>query len=413
MHDDSPIPITKRRRRWSFFMRPLEHWPMLILDDWHRGWMTPFGRALFWGAVAAGTLLLGGIAAPLVYAFGYCASALMLAWLIGWVYRPRLRLTRQITAYPSAGEVFRYRVTVENMGHREIRNVVVEERDLPLELRPVQDPPRIEILVPGESTTVMLELRCERRGAYALTALQGASTYPSGLVKVGAVTRHSTRLLVLPRIQAVEGLTLPHGRHYQPGGIAEASRVGESTEFLGTREWRTGDRLRDIHWRSTARVGRLIVKEFQEEYFVRLAIVLDVEARSAGDDQHLERAISLAAGLTASLARLDYIVDIFAAGSRVHHIQAGRSLAHVDNILEILACVESEDQFDRAKLESVLSPDLRQLSAVVLIVTGWDANRAELVEWLKSWGLAVRVIMARPGDRPPGLSTEEFIEAPT
>jgi len=413
MRDVGPTPTMKRRRRWSFFMRPLEHWPMLILDDLHRGWLTPFGRVLFWGAIAAGMLLLGGIASPLVHAFGYCVSALVLAGLAGWFYRPRLRMTRQITTFPTVGEVFRYRVTVENVGVRVARNVLVEERNLPLELRPVEDAPSIESLAPGETVSVTLELRCERRGVYELTRLQGATAYPSGLFKVGAVTRQFDRLLVLPRVTPLEGFELPHGRNYQPGGIAEASRVGESTEFLGTRPWRSGDRLRDIHWRSTARAGQLVVKEFQEEYFVRIAVVLDVEARTAHDERYLERAIALAASVTASLARQDFIVDVFAAGASVHHLQAGRSLAHVANILELLACVEAGDRLDRAELEAALAPNLRQLSAVMLVLTDWNAARAELVEWLKSWGLAVRVMVARPVSKPRELASEEFIEVPT
>ena len=49
-----------RRRRWSFWMPPLEHRPILILDDLYRGLLTPWGRVLLWGAVVTGTMLLSG-----------------------------------------------------------------------------------------------------------------------------------------------------------------------------------------------------------------------------------------------------------------------------------------------------------------------------------------------------------------
>ncbi len=129
--------------------------------------------------------------------------------------------------------------------------------------------------------------------------------------------------MVYPKVTEIHDLVVPHSRNHQPGGIALASHVGESTEFLGTRDWREGDRVRDIHWPSSARAGRLIAREFQEEYFVRLAVVLDIDAPRARDQARLEKAISLTAGITDALARKEYIVDIFAAGDHVYHFQAG------------------------------------------------------------------------------------------
>ena len=82
-------------------------------------------------------------------------------------------------------------------------------------------------------------------------------------------------MLVYPRYHTLDSLPLPIGRRYQPGGIPLASEVGDSLEFVGTREYREGDPPRKIDWRSYARLGRPVVKEYQEEYFSRIALVLD------------------------------------------------------------------------------------------------------------------------------------------
>lgn len=358
----------KRRRKWSFWMTPLEHGSILWMDDLYRGRFTTGGRVLLWGAVATATMQFGGLTEPLVYCFGVCFSALFLAMVVGTPFRPRLQMSRQIISFPSAGEIFSYRVSVKNIGRRVARNVVIEERGLPPDIRPVDDSPVIEVLAPGERVSVTLKLNCLRRGAYELEQLQGTSSFPTGLFKSGQKVAMSSRLLVYPRIAEVGTFDVPHSRNHQPGGIAVASRVGESTEFLGMRDWRQGDRLRDIHWPSTARVGRLIAKEFQEEYFVRLAVVLDIEAPRARDEPQLERAVSLTAGITDVLARKEYIVDIFAAGDDVYHFQAGRSLAYLGNILEILACVDPGKRLDTQALQSVLLPEAPRLSAVVFVM---------------------------------------------
>lgn len=400
------------RRHWSFFMPPEEHRFIRNLEDRYRGLLTPLGRAVLWALVAGGIIVLGGLAPAVVLFFSACAAGLVAALIAGAPFRPRLRLRRRLPPPVSAGDALVYRVEVENVGRRAARQIAIEERGLPAELRPIGEAPVIDLLNPGERTEVTLRLRCKQRGVYALERLQAASVFPSGLVKWPRRERGSDRVIVYPQFTRLEGFEVPHGRNYQPGGIVVASNVGESTEFFGTREYRDGDRTRDIHWASFARTGRLVVKELQEEYFVRLAMVLDVEARTAKDEKLLERALSLAAGIADVLARREYIVDLFAAGPKIFHFQAGRALAHFEHILEVLSALESGDRLDMGALESVLLPEAPRLSAVILIMMDWDAPRAELVQRLKANGVAVRVLSVRPGRPPAGLGPDEVVTLP-
>ncbi|MEM9367315.1 MAG: DUF58 domain-containing protein [Planctomycetota bacterium] len=399
-----------RRKRWSFFSPPLENGLVRWLDDFYRGEFTPAGRAVLWGLSLSGTMLVGSVTESLNLCFGFCMSSLILAGIVGHFFRPRLKVMRHIHAYPTAGETYQYRVDATNVGRRTIRNLLIEERRLPPDLRPLGEAPRIELLDPGETKSVTLSLRCLSRDHFILDRLQGATTFPSGLIKAGSKSRRTDRLIVYPKVTEVRELDVPHSQNHQPGGIAVASRVGESTEFLGTREWRQGDRIRDIHWPSSARVGRLIAREYQEEYFVRLAVVLDVEAPRARDEVRLERAVSLTAGIADALARKDYIVDIFAAGDEVHHFRAGRAIARLDNILEVLAGIEAGRELDLSALETALIPESQQLSAVILVMMDWDARRRELVERLRAHGIAIRVLCVKPNTRGDGLAPSEWVE---
>jgi uncharacterized repeat protein (TIGR01451 family) len=382
------------------------------MDDLYRGRLTPGGRALVWSCLAATIMMLGGLSLPLLYCFFFCLSTLLLSVVAAIPFGPKLVLRRHITAFPSMGDELTYRVTVENVGQRLVRNVAIEERGLPPELRPVGEAPIIPLLAPGERATVTLRLLCTLRGAYELAWLQGATCFPAGFFKWGKKVRQGDRLLVYPRFTPLADFEIPVGRNYQPGGIAVASQVGESTEFFGTRDWREGDRVRDLHWPSSARTGTLIVKEFHEEYFIRLAMVLDVEVLKRGLQMQLESALSLAAGIADVLAKREYIIDLFAAGPQVYHFQAGRALAHFDNILEILACIEGGGRLDMEALEAALIPEAPRLSAVVLIMMDWEPKRAGLVRLLKSHGIAVRVLCMRR-DRSPqdDLSPDELVEA--
>ena len=391
-------------------MSPLEHQFLRALDDRYRCWLTPAGRVLLWAGICSWVLMLGGLMLPLVACFSFCGACLLAALALGAPFRPGLRMERRLPPPPSAGDELAYQVVVHNTGRTAARAVVVEERGLPFELRPVGEPPLIDRIEPGESAEVTLRLQCSTRGAFELHALQGASTFPGGLVKWPRREKRSDRLLVYPRFKELEAFEVPHGRNYQPGGISVAGSVGDSTEFFGARDFRDGDRPRDIHWPSFARTGRLIVKEFQEEYFVRLAMVLDVEARTASDGPLLERALEAAASIAAALARRDYIIDLFAAGSEIHHFRAGRAVAHFDNILQILACLEAGDRLDVDALEAALLPEASRLSAVVLVMMDWNPARARLVQALKANGVAVRVLSMRAGRTPEGLAPGELVE---
>jgi uncharacterized repeat protein (TIGR01451 family) len=400
-----------RPRRWSFFMPPEEHRFIRLLTERYRALLTPLGQAMLWASGAGALMMLWGLR-PAIAFFSFCAAMLLGALTVGLPFRPRLTLTRRMPPPVSAGDTLHYQVVVENRGRRTARKVVVEERGLPPELKPMWDPPVLEALGPGERAEVSLTLGCTTRGAYELSWLQASSFFPSALVKWPRRAPGKDRLLVYPCFTPLARFDVPHGRNYQPGGIPIASSVGESTELAGTREWREGDRLRDIHWPSLARTGRLVVKEYQEEYFVRLAMVLDVEAHDARDDALFEKSLSLAAGIADVLARQEYIIDLFAAGSQVFHFQAGRALAHFEHILEILACLEPEHRLDVGVLEAALLPQAQKLSAVILVMMDWDPARAELIRELKAHGVAVRVLSVRPDRRPEGLAPEEVVELP-
>src|SRR5260370_4620783 len=78
---------------------------------------------------------------------------------------------------------------------------------------------------------------------------------------------------------------------------------GEGSEFYGIREYQPGDPLRRVHWRSSARMGRLAVVEYEHDVSVDLTLVLDARRGSevgSGADTTLETAVTV----TASLARL-------------------------------------------------------------------------------------------------------------
>src|SRR5262249_5934291 len=145
-------------------------------------------------------------------------------------------------------------------------------------------------------------------------------------------------ILVLPRRYPLPSIAFPGTLKYQEGGVALASSVGRSEEFVSLREYRRGDPLRHIHWRSWAKAGKPIVKEFEDEFFVRHALVLDT-VTPYPHSEAFEEAVSVAASFACTLQTQESLLDLLFVGLQAYCFTVGRGLAHTDQMLEILASV--------------------------------------------------------------------------
>ena len=83
------------------------------------------------------------------------------------------------------------------------------------------------------------------------------------------------RVLVLPRVEELGDLPFVERAPTHERALRSAPRRGAGPEYLGIREYRPGDSMRHVHWPSTARLGAVMVREFEEETTRRLAIVVD------------------------------------------------------------------------------------------------------------------------------------------
>jgi uncharacterized protein (DUF58 family) len=217
-------------------------------------------------------------------------------------------------------------------------------------------------------------------------------------------------VLILPKRYLLPAVALPGAAKYQEGGVALAAHVGQSEEYVALRDYRHGDPMRHIHWRSWARVGRPVVKEFEDEFFVRHALVLDTFM----DDAHsevFEEAVSVAASFVCTLPTQESLLDLLFVGPQSYCFTAGRGVAHVEQMLEILASVRAcSDQPFRA-LEPLVLGHVGAVSGCVCVLVAWDDERREFIRKLKALAVPVLIlIIVPPGqDRKPepGLLSDE------
>jgi uncharacterized protein (DUF58 family) len=206
-----------------------------------------------------------------------------------------------------------------------------------------------------------------RRGLYTLTGYRIATKFPFALFRKSRDVDAPLEVLVYPARIAVPR---PPPRAATRGD-AIAERLGRRGEFFGLRESRPGDDRRDIHWKSSARSGRLLVREYEDELARRVVIGVDnalpQPVREAVEDGALtpaheaqvsavERAISVAASLAAVYLEAGWTVELVA---RAAHVPGGTGRMHEAKIartLALLPYVSDEVPFTAMpkRVESVL-----------------------------------------------------------
>ncbi|HLY08386.1 MAG TPA: DUF58 domain-containing protein, partial [Planctomycetota bacterium] len=302
--------------------------------------------------------------------------------------RPKLRFLGGLPTRATAGTPVTFQLGVAGEGGRAYRDLSLALPAAPgLTFAPSEIPLAVES---GKSAYAPVVLEAARRGRYVMSGPRARRVDPLGLVGTRFASWPDQVLLVYPRFTTMERFDIPLGRRHQPGGIPLSSNTGDSVEFTGTRDYREGDPIRAIHWRSWARRGQPVVKEYQEEYFCQIAIILDTFLPAKSATAAFEASISVVASIADFFSRSEYIVDILAAGPDIYQVSAGRSLAYLENILDVLACLDPCPEPPFETIGPAVFDRLAQVTTVVAILQDWDPVRREFLHRVRASGSAVR-----------------------
>ncbi len=394
----------------------------------------------------AGWAVLAGLAMAAISGFDTEKSlihevfALLLALSVtglagaAW-FRGRFQVERHLPRYGSVGVPFQYRVRVRNGSDRRQEGLHLREDPGDTRIGWVEFAARMKApsrrrgsfrirrgparvprtaahfrtsvlptLGPRGEAEATMELVPRRRGVIRLEGMTVARPDPLGLCLAVSRSRQPDRVLVLPKRYPLPPLALPGTSQYQQGGVALAASVGQSDEFVALRDYRPGDPLRHVHWRTWARVGRPVVKEFEDEFFVRHALILDTFAAEP-DGLAFEEAVSVAASFACTVRTQESLLDLLFVGAEAYCFTAGRGVGHTEQLLEVLAGVSVCAEHSVATLTHRVLEHARLVSGCVVILLEWDAAREELVRRLTGLGVPTWVLVVVESDRAQELRT--------
>ena len=387
--------------------------------------------------VVVGFFVAGAVGSDIENTVTYQSFSLLLALLLlalasSLFFRARFSATRFLPRLGTAGQPLRYRVNVKNLTaklqdgltlieelpdprpafeewlafqHAESRRirpfrVAQRRRRNPFRMANVKAVAVPTLAANGEAESLM-EILPLRRGILHFAAITLARPDPLGIFRSFSRVAAPQSVLILPKRYPLPPIALPGELRYQEGGVALAANIGRSDEFVALREYRHGDPLRHIHWRSWAKVGKPIVKEFEDEFFVRHALVLDT-FDAEPNSEVLEEAVSVAASFACTVLTQESLLDLLFVGNQSYCFTAGRGLAHADQMLEILASVKNCADKKFESLEQLVLNHVAAVSGCICVLQSWDAARQNLVKKLRLLDIPLMVlVVVRPGGKKP------------
>ncbi len=282
---------------------------------------------------------------------GWLLSVIIASGALSDVSMRGLWVTRRPPGRIFANRPFLMEIAVENLKGR-LSSYSIEIEDLVV-AKPLDKKCYFLKIPAGRAQRTSYRHTISRRGLHRFDGFRIGTKYPFALFRKSRDVKAVSEVVVFPAVYRVPPPT-PRAHH---SGETRSERMGRRGEFFGLREYRDGDDRRDIHWRSTARAGRLLVREYEDEAQRRATVVCDnalppslheVDESTPTDEEledALERAISLAASLATTYIGMGYQVRLITRGAAVPFGAGQPQLTRILTALALLGSASEATEF--------------------------------------------------------------------
>ncbi len=266
------------------------------------------------------------------------------------------------------------------------------EVDDPSDL-PGSKPRRVISLGARRRTSWQTQTLLTRRGVYNVGPIRISSSDPFGLFRMSRTYASRSQIIVYPPFIDLPHFTVP------PASLPGEGRFRKRTHYVtpnasGVREYTWGDSFNRIHWASTARTGRMMVKTFELDPASDIWIILDLERRvqaGADDESTEEYAVKIAASVARYFLNANRNVGFMAFGERLDIIEAERGGQQMTRILESLAMAHATGDVPIGDLLSVEGKRFGRHTTVVVITPSTSESWVTSLLMLTQRGVKVAV----------------------
>ena len=233
-----------------------------------------------------------------------------------------------------------------------------------------------------------------RRGTFRIEPMVVRTGDPFGFFEAAATVGRPTVVTVFPRVVPLPRWRLPNA--YLEGTHSAPERTLQTTPLATTvRPYAPGDSFNRIHWRTTARLGEIQVKEFDLEQTADLWLFVDLDASvqaGEGDISTVEEAMRVAASIAHDAILENRAVGMTTSGHRLVSIPADRGPRQRQKIMQMLAAVEGDGRVPLAEVLLSGLPKLRRGMTAVVVTASRDRHWVRALTTLRARGVAAAVV---------------------
>lgn len=264
------------------------------------------------------------------------------------------------------------------------------------------------VLGPNARRSWTLRTRCVSRGKFRLGDIVLLTGDPFGLFQRRVRFPSDETVVVYP--QTVVFTTAAKIPGDLPGGAEQRGQVPFVTPTAaGVRDYQPGDPLNRIHWPSTARTGRFMVKEFELDPFSDVWIALDLDRHvhhGHGPESTEEYAVTVAASLARHFLDEHRSVGFVAQGEA---IQPDRGVRQLSKLLELLAVIRADQWATLAEMLSGESLRFNRTSTLFVVTSSTDSGWVAVCQHLKQRGVNVLVAVIEAATFGSGVSSIDLV----
>ncbi len=353
-----------------------------------RGWLLAF-NALLWYMVARGNQNL----ITLILAWASLALIVM-GFLMAFFALKRIQLRRAPVSDAHVAQLVSLPIVCINPLRRKRQPFVISEA---LPFADISPHETVVSALPSRTALPFSRMVMPvKRGDYRLSEVAIHGTDPAGLFMRTRTFQLPASLIIYPPILPIGKLYLPAPETFQTRiSQTSVSVSGDSQDFYGVREYHPSDGMKHIHWRSSAKYGRLMVREYERSASLSIAILLDAAIADVTPKSHanLECTVSLAASLCTYLRPLRCTLS-YAGGGHVPVVLENREISDAFQkvMVEIATIQPGEITLDEATAS--LMPSIAPHTLVFCFSLSESSKVKTVVETLRNQGADVRWYLA-------------------
>lgn len=334
------------------------------------------------------------------------AAALTVSTAGAWLSVRRVTVRVETPGPVTEGGTARVRVVLRNGGTTVARNlaarVVLSSDHGSATVSDAPAAPLVDLLPPGAERHVTLTVPLPSRGRWTVSWAAATSSGPFDLVHVaGAAHDSAASVVAVPRLLNVRfGAVSSHEQETEREELTSAA-AGEGSAFRGLRPYRRGDPLKDVHWRTSARTGRLMVCEYERRLTARYYVYLDLDASRADGPRpgaNLEDAVRLAATLGRQLQAENVLAQILVVGAEDGPAPPVFTAADAGRMLRYLGETPWGPTGGLLRLVERSLPAVEPDSFLVFVLPTLDEAAAVAVERAAGTGLRCAALVACPDE---------------